>query len=177
MSQVLVLNSTYEALNITTFKRAVKLLFSGKAEVVHRGEAEILTPVFAMRMPTIIRMLYFIRRPMQRPGLTKKNVLLRDDYECQYCGSRAGQSMTVDHVLPKSRGGRSSWENLVCACVRCNNRKNDRTPEDANMPLKRKPRAPRYIPWVQVQRHTLPDEWQKYLFLYNVSIEQRLEPG
>lgn len=171
MNNVLVLNFTYEALNITSVRRAVKLLFAGKAEVVHRGDFRVASPSFAMFMPTIIRMLYYIRRPMQRVALTKKNVLLRDDYECQYCGNRTESLMTVDHVLPKSRGGPSTWENLVCACIRCNNRKNNRTPDDANMPLKRKPRAPKFIPWVQVTRNTLPDEWQKFLFLYNVSID------
>ena len=89
-------------------------------------------------MPSIIRMLYYIRRPMQKVALTKKNVLIRDDHICQYCGLRGERLMTVDHVTPKSRGGPSTWENLVCACMRCNNRKNNRTPREANMSLKRK---------------------------------------
>jgi len=81
-----------------------------------------------MRMPSIIRMLYYIRRPMQKVALTKKNILLRDNYECQYCGLKGERMMTVDHVHPRSKGGPSTWENLVCACMRCNNRKNNRTP-------------------------------------------------
>ncbi len=123
-------------------------------------------------MPSIIRMLYYIRRPMQKVALTKKNILLRDDYTCQYCGLKGERMMTVDHVLPRSKGGPSTWENLVCACMRCNNRKNNRTPEHANMLLKRKPKAPKYIPWIRVKRNTLPGEWHKFLFLYNVSIEE-----
>lgn len=175
MSEVLVLNFTYEALNITSFQRAVKLLFSGKAEVVHPNDRRLRSPSVAMRMPSVIRMLYYIKRPMQRVALTKKNVLLRDDYVCQYCGCRDERLMTVDHVAPKSKGGPSTWENLVCACMRCNNRKNNRTPEHANMTLKRRPRAPRSIPWVRVRRNTLPDEWHKFLFLYTMSIEDRVE--
>ncbi|MHB8153413.1 MAG: HNH endonuclease [Vulcanimicrobiaceae bacterium] len=175
MTDVLVLNFTYEAMNVTTFQRAVKLIFAGKAEIVHNRDRTIASTTLQMRMPSIIRMLYYIRRPRQKVALTKKNVLLRDDYLCQYCGLRGEKLMTVDHVVPKSKGGPSTWENLVCACMRCNNRKNNRTPDDANMQLTRKPRQPKYIPWIQVKRNTLPSEWCKFLFLYNVSIEERIE--
>ena len=176
MTEVLVLNFTYEALNITSFQRAVKLLFSGKAEMIHNRDRVLYSPSWEIRMPSIIRMLYYIKRPMQKVALTKKNVLLRDDYTCQYCNVRGERMMTVDHVVPRSKGGPSTWENLVCACMRCNNRKNNRSPGDANMALKRKPKTPKYIPWIQVRRNTLPDEWHKFLFLYNVSIETRIEP-
>jgi 5-methylcytosine-specific restriction endonuclease McrA len=175
VTDVLVLNFTYEALNITSFQRAVKLIFSGKAEVVAGRSQMLKSTRYEMRLPSIIRMLYYIRRPMQKVALTKKNILLRDDYTCQYCQLKGERLMTVDHVVPKSKGGPSTWENLVCACMRCNNRKNNRTPEHANMLLKRKPKAPKYIPWIRVKRNTLPDEWHKFLFLYNVSIEERLE--
>lgn len=175
MTEVLVLNFTYEAINITSFQRAVKLLFSGKAETVHNRERVIVSPAFEMRMPSIIRLLYYIRRPKQKVALTKKNVLLRDDYTCQYCGVRGEKLMTVDHVIPRSRTGPSTWENLVCACMRCNNRKNNRTPSEANMLLQKKPRQPKYIPWIQVKRNTLPNEWAKFLFLYNISIDERIE--
>jgi 5-methylcytosine-specific restriction endonuclease McrA len=173
-SDVLVLNFTYEALNVTTFQRAVKLLFAGKAEAVHSQERLVCSTSFEMRMPSIIRMLYYIKRPLQRVALTKKNVLIRDDHICQYCGER-DRIMTVDHVIPKSRGGSSTWENLVCSCMHCNNRKNNRTPQEANLSLRRKPRQPKYIPWIQIKRNTLPDEWGKFLFLYNVSIDERIE--
>ncbi|MBV8424829.1 MAG: HNH endonuclease [Candidatus Eremiobacteraeota bacterium] len=175
MNDVLVLNFTYEALNITTFQRAVKLIFSGKAEIVHGRDRVLCSPTWELRMPSIIRMLYYIRRPMQKVALTKKNVLLRDDYTCQYCGVRGERMMTVDHVVPRSRGGPSTWENLVCACMRCNNRKNNRSPQDSNMKLQRRPKTPKYIPWIQIRRNTFPDEWHKFLFLYNVSIETKLE--
>ena len=175
MTDVLVLNATYEALNVCSLQRAVKLVFAGKAEVLHNYERVLHTVAFEMRMPSIIRMLYFIRRPRQQVALTKKNVLLRDNYTCQYCGVQSHGPMTVDHVIPKCAGGSPAWENLVCACLDCNNRKNNRTPHDANMTLLRKPRTPKYIPWIQIKRHTLPGEWYKFLFLYDVSIEERIE--
>jgi len=174
MTNVLVLNFSYESLGVTTFERAVRLLFAGKAEMVAPSDREIASPSFAMRLPSIVRMLYYIKRPRARVGLTKKNVLLRDDYACQYCGTRE-RTMTVDHVLPKSRGGADAWENLACACVRCNGRKNDRTPAEAGMTLRRKPREPRFIPWLTIKRNTMPAEWGKYLFLYDVGIEERIE--
>lgn len=119
-------------------------------------------------------MLYYISRGRKRVALTKKNVLLRDDYTCAYCGCRGGREMTVDHVVPKSRGGASTWENLVASCSVCNGRKRDRTPKDAGMPLRRKPREPRYIPWLVIRRNTAPDEWLSYLTLYSIGIEERV---
>jgi CRISPR/Cas system Type II protein with McrA/HNH and RuvC-like nuclease domain len=83
--------------------------------------------------------------------------------------------MTVDHIVPKSRGGPSTWENLATSCQACNGRKNNRTPDEAKMKLRRKPYEPRYIPWIRIKRNTLPSEWGKFLFLYGVSIEERVE--
>jgi 5-methylcytosine-specific restriction endonuclease McrA len=174
MSDVLVLNSTYEPLNVTSIARAVRLIFAGKAEVLH-DRGRIASPTIEFPLPSIVRMLYFIRHRKKRVALTKKNVLLRDDYACAYCGKRGDRStMTVDHVVPRRQGGRSEWTNLVAACVECNGRKRDRTPLQAQMPLRRKPHEPRYIPFFVVRRNTERDEWIKYLTLYSVSIEQRL---
>lgn len=174
MSQVFVLNFSYEPLSIVSLQRAVRLLFAGKAEIVTPRDRNIASPTYEMPLPSIIRMLYYIKRPRARVGLTKKNVLLRDDHTCQYCGVR-GAEMNVDHVIPKSRGGESSWLNLVGSCVTCNSRKNNRTPQEAGMQLRRKPYEPRYIPWIRIKRNTLPSEWSKFLFLYDVSIEERVE--
>jgi 5-methylcytosine-specific restriction endonuclease McrA len=173
MTDVLVLNATYEYLNVTPLQRAVRLLFAGKAEIVERHRDVITAPSVTFPLPSVIRMLYYIRRPQAVVALTKRNVLLRDDFHCQYCGAKDKSSdLTVDHVQPKSRGGPSTWENLVCACQRCNGRKRNRTPEEAGMPLLRKPKRPRHIPWVSISRNTLPNEWGKFLF-FSVSIEVR----
>jgi 5-methylcytosine-specific restriction endonuclease McrA len=174
MSEVLVLNFSYEPLGVTDLKRAVRLLFARKAEVVHAG-GELRSVTSAFPLPSIVRMLYYIKRHRKTVALTKKNVLLRDDYVCGYCSSRGGlSSMTVDHILPKSRGGRSSWTNLIACCSPCNTRKNNRTPDEARMPLRKTPREPRFIPWIVVKRNTHPTEWTKYLTLYSVGIEERV---
>jgi 5-methylcytosine-specific restriction endonuclease McrA len=171
---VLLLNFTYEPLGVLDVARAVRLLFARKVEVVHRGERVLRTTSVEFPLPSVVRLLYYVRRVRKRVALTKKNVLLRDDYVCAYCTSRGGGDMTVDHVVPRSRGGRSAWENLVACCSACNARKRDRTPQEARMPLRRPPREPRFIPWVVVRRNTAPDEWAKYLSLYSVGIEERI---
>lgn len=171
---VLVLNSSYEPLNTTNIARAVRLVFAGKAEVLH-AKGTLHSQTRAFPLPSIIRMLYFVARGRKRVALTKKNVLLRDDYRCGYCGEPGDRAtMTVDHVTPRSQGGRSTWENLVAACSGCNGRKRDRTPEQARMPLRRRPHEPRAIPFLVVRKHTAPGEWWKYLSLYSVSIEERV---
>ena len=174
MSDVLVLNSSYEALGIVKLKRAVKLIFAGKAEVLHAGAGEWRSSAIAIRMPSIVRMLYFIKRRRPRVPLTKKNVLLRDDYTCAYCSAHGERAMTVDHVVPRSKGGPSSWENLVASCGPCNSRKRDRTPAEAGMPLRKKSCEPRHIPYVVIARNTADSEWIKYLTLYSVRIEDRV---
>ncbi len=173
-NSVLVLNNTYEPLNLATIQRAVRLVLSGKAEVLH-ARGTLSSIACEIEMPSVIRMLYHIVRGRKRVPLTKKNVLLRDDYKCGYCnvtGSR--DTMTVDHIVPRAYGGKSTWENLVAACPTCNGRKRDRTPEQAGMPLRRRPREPANIPFVVIKRHTGRDEWDKYLTLYSVSIEERV---
>jgi 5-methylcytosine-specific restriction endonuclease McrA len=173
MSAVLVLNSTYEPLNVTRVARAVRLVFAGKAEVVH-DRGKLASTTIVVPLPSVIRMLYYIARGRKRVALTKKNVLLRDDYRCGYCGREIdGRSATVDHVRPKSAGGKSVWTNLVAACVECNGRKGNRTPEQAGMPLRIKPNEPRFIPFIVVKRHTADDEWGRYLGYYSVSIHER----
>ena len=174
-SAVLVLNFSYEALNLTSIKRAIRLVFSGKAEVLH-DKGSIATVSHSFRMPSVIRMLYFIRRSRKSVPLTKRNVLLRDDYKCGYCEKRGEHSsMTVDHIVPRSRGGPSAWENLVACCSPCNSRKRNRMPSEAGMPLKGKPpRQPRVIPFLTIQRHTAPGEWGKYLF-WDIAIDERME--
>jgi 5-methylcytosine-specific restriction endonuclease McrA len=174
MSDCLLLNFTYEPLGVVDVARAVRLLFARKVEVVHAGAGKIRSVTAAFPLPSIVRLLYYVARRRKKVALTKKNVLLRDDYVCGYCATRGGSTMTVDHVVPRSRGGRSAWENLVACCAGCNARKRDRTPDEARMPLRRVPREPRFIPWIVVRRHTAPDEWGKYLALYSVGIEERV---
>ena len=173
MNAVLLLNNTYEPLGIVSVQRAVRLLFSSKAEIVHATGRELHSEKLSFPLPSVLRLLYYVTHRRKSVPLTKKNVLLRDGYRCGYCNSRGGSEMTVDHVHPRSRGGLSGWANLVACCTPCNSRKRDRTPAEAGMPLLRKPHMPRYIPFAVIRRHTLPDEWMKYVSLYQVSIEER----
>lgn len=171
---VLQLNFSYEPLSVVTVQRAVRLLFAGKAEVVAAGDRTLHSESLAFPLPSVIRMLYYIRHRRKAVALTKKNLLLRDDYRCGYCLEQGGPEMTVDHVQPRSRGGASSWTNLVASCGPCNARKRDRTPAEAGMHLARRPHVPSWIPWVVVRKHTAPAEWAKYLGLYGISIEERV---
>mgnify|MGYP003547143224 FL=1 len=138
MGKVLVLNASYEPLNITSWRRAVVLLIKGKAEQLeHRGE--FIYSGFPL--PTVIRLRYYVRVPYKEIPLTRRNVLERDTNTCQYCKAK-GDQLTIDHVIPRSRGGGDTWENLVAACVRCNVKKGNRTPKEAEMSLQTKPRRP-----------------------------------
>jgi 5-methylcytosine-specific restriction endonuclease McrA len=165
MTSVLVLNVTYEALGIVDFRRAIRLIFTGKAEVVEATAGEVRSTSLAVRLPSIVRMLYLIRRHHGRIASTRKRILMRDGYRCAYCGSTGGRAMTIDHVRPRSRGGKSTWENLVCACVACNHRKGNRTPDEAGMLLRIVAREPRRMPFAALAHAIVPSEWRTYLFV------------
>ncbi len=161
MSKVLVLNASYEPLNITSWRRAVVLLLKGKAEQLEYNNTEIYT---SFPLPTVIRLRYYVRVPYKEIPLTRRNVLERDDQTCQYCSYR-GDGLTLDHVVPRSRGGGDTWENLVAACVRCNVRKGNRTPEEAGMPLNAPPRRPYSSLHFEIARYVRSgrnQEWKKY---------------
>lgn len=162
--QVLVLNQNYEPLAVCHAQRAVVLVVLGKAEIVERHDAVVRAVSHAVPLPSVVRLCIYVRAPRQRVALTRRNVLRRDGYGCQYCGTRRGP-MTTDHVVPRALGGRDTWTNLVCACVRCNNRKGNRTPEQAEMRLRRPPRPPhRFTPIAFAA--AIPDKrWRPYLFL------------
>lgn len=156
------LNASYEYLNVTTIRRAISLVIKRKAEIVEAVQGRMIGGTSRrIGLPSVVRMLYYIRRPFKEVPLTRKNVLLRDRHTCQYCG-RSGD--TVDHVYPRSRGGGDSWENCVCACANCNRRKNNRTPEEAGMKLNARPRKPALIPWLMLKRDSTRQAWARYLF-------------
>lgn len=164
---VLVLNSTYEPLHFTNVRRAVSLLLAGKAESVESSPRLIRSPSRTLVLPAVIRLASYIRKPfLERVAFNKKNILRRDGYTCQYC-SRRGEKLTVDHVLPRSRGGQTTWTNVVAACLRCNLLKGNRTVEEARMRLIREPVHPQFLFSVHLLRHPLAgsflDSWRKYL--------------
>ena len=167
MVRVLVLNASYEPLNITTWRRATVLMLKGKAESIeedatHRVRHDIM-------LPTVIRLRYFVHVPFREIPLTRKNVLQRDNNCCQYCGY-TGDKLSIDHVIPRSRGGEDNWENVTTACLPCNVGKGNRTPKEANMPLNRKPYKPlsnlsfEATKQINSGRH---NEWKKYVIGWN----------
>lgn len=168
-SPVLVLNQSYEPLNICQARRAVILVLEGKAEMLEDGLGYIHSASAAYPIPSVIKLDYMIRRPRAERKLTRVGVFHRDGFVCQYCGRET--TLTIDHVIPRFQGGRHSWENVVAACIPCNRHKAGRTPEQANMRLRQAPVKPRetsafYIPHRYIGQ--LP-RWQKYLPQYVTS--------
>jgi 5-methylcytosine-specific restriction endonuclease McrA len=163
--KVLVLNHNYEPLSICNVKKAVILLFLGKAELIAASDGLQLRSVYtSMPLPSVVRLSVYVRVPFKRIVLSRKNVLRRDGHRCQYCG-RGDVSLTVDHVLPKARGGGETWENLVCACIRCNNKKGDRVPHEAQMSLVRKPIRPNHVMFLRDFAGHVDEVWKPYLFM------------
>lgn len=162
---VLVLNASYEPLHIVSVRRAVVLLLSEKAQVVEAAEAVLRSEHVAIPMPLVIRLVTYVRIPRRwRLPVSRRGVLARDCYTCQYCAGQPGKShLTVDHVIPRSQGGGKSWENLVAACAPCNRRKGGRQPHEAGMRLISTPAMPRYVVLAFVETGSRHQVWQKYL--------------
>lgn len=162
--RVLVLNAGYEPLGLTSVRRGVLLVQSGRAEVVSPSGRYLRTPTRPYPIPSVVRLYRMIRRPPGRLSLSRKNVYRRDRYTCQYCG-RTGVELTLDHVIPKSRGGKTTWENLVTACKECNTKKGNRTPEEAGMRLLKRPRAPLYFEVIVLglDARELPEDWRDFI--------------
>ncbi|GIV61325.1 MAG: HNH endonuclease [Rhodothermaceae bacterium] len=161
---VLVLNQDYRALTVCSVQRAAVLVLLQKAELVEAmPERYLRSPSLQLPWPSIVRLKGYVSVPYKRILLTRKNVLRRDHFRCQYCGSR--EQLTIDHIVPKSRGGADTWENLVAACVPCNNRKGNRTPEEAGMPLRRRPFRPSHVMFIRDYVGSVDETWKPYLFL------------
>jgi 5-methylcytosine-specific restriction endonuclease McrA len=165
-SHVLVLNATYEPLNVVSVRRAVLLLLKEKAEVVEAAEAWFRSERMDLQVPLVIRLVYFVRIPRRFSlPLSRRTVLARDHYTCQYCGAQPGRAqLTIDHILPRSRGGETTWENVATACAQCNRQKGNRTPDEARMPLGRQPRRPRYLALTLLEGSHAPEAWHKYMY-------------
>jgi len=153
-------------MSVINAKKAIVLLYLGKAELIEAHVGNRIRSVSAsMPFPSIVRLSMYVRVPFKKIILSRKNILRRDGHRCQYCG-RSDLSLTIDHVLPLSRGGEDTWENLVCACVQCNNRKGDRTPDESSMPLRRKPMRPNHVTFIRHVMGSLDERWKPYLFLH-----------
>ncbi len=161
MVRALVLNASFEPLSIVATQRAVCLVIDETADLIEAGEGVIRSQYLTVPVPAVIRLRSMVRAPrIREAALSRRAVFARDGYRCQYCGERAD---SIDHVVPRSRGGRDVWDNLAAACLPCNSRKRDRTPDEAGMRLLRPCRAPRTTAWLTIGSHLVPETWKPYL--------------
>jgi 5-methylcytosine-specific restriction endonuclease McrA len=161
---VLVLNQGFEPLTVCRARRAVLLIFQGKAEMVENGAGFFHSVSTSVPIPSVIRLEQLVRKPRRRRKLTRFEIFNRDHYTCQYCGLQS-HDLTLDHVMPRFRGGQHTWENVVSACAPCNRRKAGKTPQEANMKLAKTPAPPKgnnffVVPYRHLRQRS---EWQKYL--------------
>ncbi|MDX2189824.1 MAG: HNH endonuclease [Bacteroidota bacterium] len=160
--RVLILNQDYSALTICSAQRAFLLVYMQKAEMVANAKQFMLRTVSTtFPMPSVIRLNGYVRLPYRGVLLNRQNIFRRDNHKCQYCNST--QNLTIDHVMPRSRGGKASWDNLVTACRMCNSRKGDHTPEEAMMPLKQKPFKPSFLLFLRDFSGNIDEQWYPFL--------------
>lgn len=175
MEQTLVLNATYEALDVVSWQRAMTLWAQGKVEIMETHDREVRAVTFSFKLPSVVRLLRFIRqRKRSTVPFTRANIYARDQYTCQYCRREFHPNdLTFDHVVPVSRGGDRDWENIVTACMPCNRQKANRTPDEAGMSLRKPPRKPINTAAFRLSigyRHA-PENWRDYLY-WNVTLER-----
>lgn len=168
MEPALLLNATYEPLSIVDWKKAITLLWRGKAEMLVSHPRSVRSATVIMELPSVLRLQRRVRIPRRRVPFTRQNIYRRDEYRCQYCGERLPANLlTFDHVLPRSRGGETTWANIVTCCQPCNRRKCSRTPSEARMPLLNNPTEPRWWPFSlgagNLDEH--PEDWHPYLWI------------
>ncbi len=168
MDRTLLLNTTFEPLSVLSWKKAVTLVFLGKVEVLKEYERSIKGVSSSMRQPAVIRLRRLVRNNHSNVKFSRRNIFLRDDYTCQYCGQRYDPKyLTCDHIIPRSRGGSTEWTNIVTSCVRCNLKKSDKLPDEAEMFPRKRPSRPNgfYMVLLHVGMKVYPEYWRDYLFL------------
>ncbi len=161
---MLVLNASYEPINVCTVRRAVVLVLKQRAEVLERTDRDLHAESLTVARPAVIRLMTYVRVPRDAHSrkITRRAVFARDRWTCQYCGTERN-SLTVDHVVPRSKGGSSTWDNIVACCAPCNRRKGDRLPKQVGMRPRRKPAPPSPAIFVHVATPRIPAVWQQYL--------------
>lgn len=165
--RALVLNSGYEPLKVVGWQKALILFFQGKVEIVEFHKFHVRSARMSFQLPSVLRLKQYVRpRNLGAVRFCRENVLIRDNYTCQYCGKELPpKQLTLDHVVPASQNGKKTWNNMVCACVKCNQRKANRTPTVANMPLLKEPVAPAWLPSSEIAQTggVVPTSWLQYL--------------
>jgi 5-methylcytosine-specific restriction endonuclease McrA len=164
MGQVLVLNASYEPLNVCSVRRAHVLVYKGKAEVLEEGELPLTSASSTYPRPHVIRLVRYVHVPRAaQRKISRRALFARDGWSCVYCGERGGR-LTLDHVVPRSRGGKSEWDNVVTSCAPCNLRKGDRLPEEVSMNLRAKPRPPAPVLFIRLAAPSgIPSAWERYI--------------
>jgi 5-methylcytosine-specific restriction endonuclease McrA len=164
MSRVLVLNASYEPINVCTVRRAAVLVLKQRAEILEHSQWALHAENLTMPRPVVIRLITYVRIPRDAHSrkITRRAIFARDQWTCQYCGNERG-TLTIDHVIPRSKGGTSAWDNIVTCCAPCNRRKGDRLPNQAGMHPRHAPKAPSPTLFVHVAMTRIPDVWQPYL--------------
>lgn len=161
MGRALVLNASFEPLGIVPDRRAVVLVLSDKAVIVHESGSELHSERMTIAVPSVVRLRYYVRVPYERAlALSRRAVFFRDHSTCQYCG---GSADSIDHVVPRSRGGEHVWDNVVAACRRCNAAKADRLLSEISMTLRSRPTRPRDLSWIMAAVADVPEMWRQYL--------------
>lgn len=165
--QTLVLNASYEVMKIVDWRRAVVWFFNDKIDIIEEYEENILTPSIEMKIPAVVKYKRLIRPKYRALRFSRTNVYARDNFICQYCIRKLTQSkLTLDHVIPRSRGGPSSWTNCVACCIDCNVKKADKTPKEAGMKLLQEPRQPNqnesFVLSMSLKTVSVPEVWKNY---------------
>lgn len=165
MSSVLLLSASYEPIRVISWQNAVGLFFLGKVEIIEEYDHQIRSVSMAIKAPAVVRLLRFFRAGRRSPPLSRANVLARDGFRCQYCSQElTTKEATLDHVVPRSQGGKTTWENIVCSCAACNRKKGGRTPKEAHMKLLSKPVKPDWLPVLNIRLHgKVPHAWHIFL--------------
>jgi 5-methylcytosine-specific restriction endonuclease McrA len=161
---VLVLNQNYEPLSVCSARRALLLILRGKAQIVEKMGEMMRSVSQEFPLPSVVRLERYIHAPRRRVVLSKRNIFKRDNYQCQYCGRGDGK-LTLDHVIPRKYGGQTTWENLVCACAACNNRKGEHRPEQVGMKLRSRPKRPNNVNFIRNFIGVSDHCWKPYLFI------------
>jgi 5-methylcytosine-specific restriction endonuclease McrA len=169
MQNVLVLNASYEPLNVTSVRRAYVLVFKGKAELIEELDTPLHSATDTYPWPHVIRLVQYVRVPrsVQRK-ISRRALFARDNWRCAYCGTTGGK-LTLDHVVPRSRGGDSVWENVVTSCAPCNLKKGDRLPEEVSMELGYIPKPPTPVLFIRLAAPKIPEGWQPYLAAFGAA--------
>jgi len=165
MQAVLLLNASYEPLKVISWQRAVCLFFSGKVEVIEEYNQEIRSVSIVIKAPAVVRLLEYVKLGIRKPALSRTNVLARDSFQCQYCLKQLNyKNATLDHILPRSKGGKASWQNLVCCCAVCNRKKGNLSLEQAKMKLAKLPIRPEWLPVIRIKiKEDVPRKWSAFI--------------